>query len=378
MAGFERGEVRTDRVVLREPRPGDEDGLAEAALDPLTQRFSPGFTSRADVEWYVRERAPQLWTLGDAVFAVAEPGDDRPAGIAVVREVGWASDQVGKVGYFLAPRSRGRGLATAAVRALTGWAFSHGVARLELRTQPENVASQRVALAAGYRREGVLRGVGAAGDGSRVDDLLFARLSDDPPGPTPRALPDLPGGELADGVVTLRPLGPDDADETYRMRCLPDVVRTWVPPRAPERTEVDRACRTAASHWLAGTRADLVVCEAGTGAYAGQIDLHYTDPSIGAAMIGYATLPAYRGRGFATRATTLLARWAFEHARLARLYAGTRTDNAGSQRVLERAGFRREGVERGLLPGPDGERVDSVLFGLLRDDPSPGHAETSP
>ncbi len=39
-------------------------------------------------------------------------------------------------------------------------------------------------------------------------------------------------------------------------------------------------------------------------------------------------------------------------------------DNAASERVLERAGFTREGVVRSL-PKPDGRRVDKTLFSLL-------------
>ena len=46
----------------------------------------------------------------------------------------------------------------------------------------------------------------------------------------------------------------------------------------------------------------------------------------------------------------LLARWAFAETGIARLIAGTNPTNAGSQRVLERAGFRREGYQRGRLP----------------------------
>ena len=69
-------------------------------------------------------------------------------------------------------------------------------------------------------------------------------------------------------------------------------------------------------------------------------------------MIGYSMMPAWRGRGHATRAVRLLAAWAFEHAGIARLVAGTAPWNTASQRVLERAGFQREGYERSRLPGP--------------------------
>jgi len=43
-------------------------------------------------------------------------------------------------------------------------------------------------------------------------------------------------------------------------------------------------------------------------------------------------------------------------------------DNVASQRVLERAGFRREGYQRGALPGPAGTRIDDILYALLPTD----------
>jgi RimJ/RimL family protein N-acetyltransferase len=42
--------------------------------------------------------------------------------------------------------------------------------------------------------------------------------------------------------------------------------------------------------------------------------------------------------------------------------------NVGSQRVLEKAGFQREGYLRSRLPGLDGQRVDDVLYGLVAED----------
>jgi RimJ/RimL family protein N-acetyltransferase len=76
-------------------------------------------------------------------------------------------------------------------------------------------------------------------------------------------------------------------------------------------------------------------------------------------------LPAWRGRGYATRAVRLVARWAFDSAGVARLVAGTLPSNVGSQRVLEKAGFRREGLQFGRLPAADGGRVDDILFAML-------------
>ena len=230
--------------------------------------------------------------------------------------------------------------------------------RAELRTRLDDPAAQRAALAAGYRREGVARGAGP----DREDLVVWGRLADDPPGPAPRALPDLPGGELTDGVVRVRPLRPEDLDPWYELRSRPEVVGTSVPPVAPPRADVERLFATAESHWLAGERAAMSIVDAATGLFAGQIALYYFAPHLEEGMLGYGVLPAFRGRGYAGRAVELVTRWAFDEVRLQRVVAGTAPDNVASQKVLRAAGFALEAHQIGLLPGPDGTRVDNLLF----------------
>jgi RimJ/RimL family protein N-acetyltransferase len=151
----------------------------------------------------------------------------------------------------------------------------------------------------------------------------------------------------------------------HALHTLPDVVATSVPPIAPDREEVALRCARAGAWWLAGERADLVILDAASGQIAGDIGVYYQEPGTGQAMIGYSMLPAWRGRGYATRAARLIAAWVFRETSIARLIAGTNPTNTGSQRVLERAGFRREGYLRGRLPAGQGARIDDVLYALL-------------
>lgn len=235
--------------------------------------------------------------------------------------------------------------------------------RQELLLRGEDGAGQRAALAAGFQREGVRRG---ALDGE--DAVAFARLAGDPPGPVERLLPDLPGGELTDGVVTLRPLGPGDIDFYTALHAVEDVINTSVPPHQPSHDEVVRRCTWAESYWLAGTRADLVVADAATGTPTGGMGLFYQEPPTGQAMVGYGQLPAWRGVGYVTRALQLLSLWVFAETGVARLIAGTMPTNTASQRVLERAGFKQEAFLRSRLPGPAGTRIDDVQYVLLPED----------
>jgi RimJ/RimL family protein N-acetyltransferase len=95
----------------------------------------------------------------------------------------------------------------------------------------------------------------------------------------------------------------------------------------------------------------------------GGITLRHFDPMRGVIEVGYWLFPEARGRGLATRAVRAVAREAFASG-LSRIEANVRIGNDVSERVLERAGFTREGVKRRLLRHGDG-RVDATLFSLL-------------
>jgi RimJ/RimL family protein N-acetyltransferase len=362
-------------VRLRPFRESDAGEVAAGCNDPLTAEFLPHlprpYTHDDALSW-IKDGSAGVWRAGGAAYAIVDPATDRLLGAVGLHPTAPNAAQAA-VGYWVGPWARGHGVATAAATALADWAFAYGFARLELTTHPDNAASQRVALAAGFQREGERRGAGALRDGRRYDLIAWARLATDPAGPTARLLPDLPadghvGGRLTDGVIILRPLGPDDADFLHALLTQPEVVATSVPPVAPDRTEIALRCRRAHMRWLAGERVDLVIVDAASALPTGDIGLYYQEPQTGQAMIGYSMLRAWRGRGYTTRAARLVARWAFAHAGIARLIAGTHPDNAASQRVLERVGFRREGYLRGRLPATGAGRVDDVLYGLLPED----------
>jgi RimJ/RimL family protein N-acetyltransferase len=106
----------------------------------------------------------------------------------------------------------------------------------------------------------------------------------------------------------------------------------------------------------------LVVVDA-DGTILGGGTLHHLDDERGVVEIGYWLYPHARGRGVATRTARLLAEHAFALG-VSRVAAYVNVGNVASERVVERAGFTREGVVRSL-PKPDGPRVDKTLFSLL-------------
>ena len=107
----------------------------------------------------------------------------------------------------------------------------------------------------------------------------------------------------------------------------------------------------------------LVAVEPATGAVVGGGQLHHLDAERAIVELGYWVLPHARRRRIATRIARSLAEHAFSLG-VMRVAAYVNVGNVASERVLERAGFTREGVVRSL-PTPGGARVDKTLYSLL-------------
>jgi RimJ/RimL family protein N-acetyltransferase len=116
--------------------------------------------------------------------------------------------------------------------------------------------------------------------------------------------------------------------------------------------------------WDRGEAATFSICDA-TGSCVGHVFVNFS--GAGRASVGYWLLPEARGKGLASRAVALVARWALLDLALARLALLTAPSNWQSQRVAERSGFHREGVLRSYVE-IDGRRVDQVSFSLLPSD----------
>jgi RimJ/RimL family protein N-acetyltransferase len=101
----------------------------------------------------------------------------------------------------------------------------------------------------------------------------------------------------------------------------------------------------------------------------GWINLTMVSREHSIATIGYAIGEDFRDKGYATSAIRKLQRIAFakDGLDLDRLEAVAAVENVASRKVLERAGFRLEGIARGYLI-VNGERLDHARYGLLRAD----------
>ena len=113
---------------------------------------------------------------GAMCWCVADPVDDRCLAAITIFNLGRVSNEA-EIGYWAHPDARGRGVMTEALRLAVRHAVvpieagGLGLPRVGVRVATDNLASQRVAIRAGFRPIGVERRVDPLPDGS-TDDLL--------------------------------------------------------------------------------------------------------------------------------------------------------------------------------------------------------------
>ncbi len=181
---------------------------------------------------------------------------------------------------------------------------------------------------------------------------------------------------LAWGPVELHPLRRRDASDWSRVRLAnEDWLSPWepsaaVPWRARHTPAAYRAMRRVTAH-RARLGASLPFAVRVEGRFAGQVTV---DNIVRGAMrsghLGYWIDRAVAGRGMASLAVALVCDHAFGPVGLHRLQADIRPENKRSQALVERLGFRQEGLLRRYLD-IDGDWRDHFTYALLAED-SPG------
>jgi [ribosomal protein S5]-alanine N-acetyltransferase len=172
---------------------------------------------------------------------------------------------------------------------------------------------------------------------------------------------------LQSGRIRLRPLQLSDAEAMHGIYSDPETMKYWssepvsqlADSQALVQQDLEAAARRDMVSWAVTLRDDDRAI--------GKCVLMHHSLANRRAEIGYVLNRAYWGKGLMTEALRALISHAFGALELHRLEADTDPANAGSLRLLERLGFRREGLfrERWLVYG---QWQDSVMLGLLRTD----------
>jgi RimJ/RimL family protein N-acetyltransferase len=83
--------------------------------------------------------------------------------------------------------------------------------------------------------------------------------------------------------------------------------------------------------------------------------------------IGYDMIPSERSKGYGTEAVQIMVDYLFLSKDVARIQAVTNVGNKASQRVLEKAGFKKEGTLR-KVGHVRGEPTDAYIYSILREE----------
>jgi ribosomal-protein-alanine N-acetyltransferase len=181
-----------------------------------------------------------------------------------------------------------------------------------------------------------------------------------------------PSPALKGDRVTLRLPEASDYREWAALRSSSrSFLEPWEPRWAPD--ELERpAWRQRLSRYLEdyanGTAVPFFILENEKGELIGGITLgniRYGVAQTG--QIGYWIGERFAGRGLMLDALGLLVAYAFETLRLHRIEAACIPDNQRSLRLLEKAGFRREGLLRSYLR-INGIWQDHYLYALVAGD----------
>jgi len=83
--------------------------------------------------------------------------------------------------------------------------------------------------------------------------------------------------------------------------------------------------------------------------------------------IGYAIIPSERGKGYCTEAVRIMVDYMFLSKDIVRIQAHIDPGNKASQKVVEKAGFKKEGTIRKSF-FTKGEWRDMLLYSILREE----------
>jgi RimJ/RimL family protein N-acetyltransferase len=169
--------------------------------------------------------------------------------------------------------------------------------------------------------------------------------------------------------LALRPFTRGDVDAVHAYRGREDVaLYLFDAPLSREECALAVQQRTAQTQFVEeGDRIVLAVELIDQRMLIGEVSLIWRSVEARQGEVGWIFHPQYQGQGYATEAAEMMLRLAFGQADLHRVFARCDARNAGSWRLMERLGMRREAHFRqhALFKGGWDEEF---YYALLQDE----------
>jgi ribosomal-protein-alanine N-acetyltransferase len=164
--------------------------------------------------------------------------------------------------------------------------------------------------------------------------------------------------------LTLRPMTMEDAGHLHAIMSDAEVMAFWDVSEIEDielttailQSQIDQMKARKSFYWAMERTDDNT--------FVGCCDLSDIDRWHHRGEVGFIVAKSYWGDGYAQEAMAAVVDHAAQALKLRRLTARTHLGNIRSVRLLEKLGFRHEGLLRGYVDR-DGERRDCLLFGLL-------------
>lgn len=179
---------------------------------------------------------------------------------------------------------------------------------------------------------------------------------------TDRAFPTLSTQRLL-----LRAPAAEDVAAFQDILAQPEVTRFSNWPDGGARTVAERAMRWMRKAYPSGAGCAWMIEDLETNRVAGAIRFNWFVKKSKCGEIGYELHPDFWGKGLMTEAANAVAVCGHQFFGLNRIEAWTLPGNPGSDRVLEKAGFRYEGTLRQKARFKDAYH-DFRMFGRLAGD----------
>ncbi|WP_084021166.1 GNAT family N-acetyltransferase [Cryobacterium arcticum] len=174
---------------------------------------------------------------------------------------------------------------------------------------------------------------------------------------------------LREGAVTLRPIRLRDARALEReLMANRSWLRTWeaTSPYAPMSFDTRASIRSLLAHSRTGSGLPFLIEY--NGELAGQLNVSsITWGSLSSASIGYWVGEEFAGRAITPTAVALATDYCFAQLGLHRMEICIRPENGPSLRVVEKLGFRYEGLRRRFIH-INGAWRDHFAFGLVAEE----------
>ena len=162
--------------------------------------------------------------------------------------------------------------------------------------------------------------------------------------------------------VNLRAMEKEDLPWYAEWVNNPEFLGEFFFPSQRSRMEIERAFEPSPNEWK------TFLIEKKDGVRIGIVSFFYLlHPMAKMLEIGYALIPSERGKGYCTEAARMMVDYLFLIKDAVCIQATAHVKSVASQRVLEKVGFKKEGIMRKRFY-TRGEWQDIALFSILRED----------